>query len=170
MNNSFDICAQIAALCGDLTAMERNIFEENKTAIGKAAETIMNEQRRVFAKANFLRDKKKHQYKFVNGSLISTTVKLAGRAKLRAYVGFNTETLRKYPELILVEFGRPGKSPKHSKHTDKLGRKKGAFSEDAVVMPIRVGFWLARDSALAIYAEDMFKFVQGYWNGRRGQW
>lgn len=169
MAGSFDICAQIDNFIEDLNVMQREIFEENATAIGNAAETIMNEQRRIFAKANFLRSKKKHQYKHVNGSLINTTIKRSGRAKLKAYIGFDTDTLREYPELILVEFGRPGISPKHSQSTDKLGRKKGDFPEAATVMPIRAGFWLARNTALAIYAEKMFKFVQGFWNGRRNQ-
>lgn len=167
MNNAFDICAQIDNLIEDLNVMQREITAESEIALEKAAEVIAAEQRRIFAQANFKRNKEKHVYKNVNDSLIRVTKKKLGRAKLKAYVGFDTETLKAYPELILVEFGRPGKSARHSKGTDKLGRKKGDFPAAATVMPIRAGFNLAKESALAAYADDMFNRAAEIFNGGR---
>lgn len=165
MNNAFDICAQIDNLIEDLNVMQREMTAESEIALEKAAEVIAAEQRRVFAQAHFERDNKKRVYKYANDSLIRITKKKLGRAKLKAYIGFDTQTLDAYPELILVEFGRPGKSARHSKGTDKLGRKKGDFPVAATVMPIRAGFNLAKESALAAYAEDMFDRAAEIFNG-----
>ena len=101
-----------------------------------------------------------------NIRLIQISKKKIGKARIKAYVGFDTQTIKEYPELILIEFGRPGKSPRHSKTTDKLKRKKGSFPEAATVMPIRAGFNLAKESALAAYAQDMFDRAQQLFNGR----
>ena len=166
MNNAFDICAQINEFIGDLTAMQKEMTAESETALDKAAAVIAAEQRRVFAKANFQRTKAHHNYKYANGSLIRVTKKKLGKARIKAYVGFDTQTIKEYPELILIEFGRPGKSPRHSKTTDKLKRKKGSFPEAATVMPIRAGFNLAKESALAAYAQDMFDRAEELFNRR----
>lgn len=164
-NTSFDICDQINSLIGDLTNMQREMTAESDIALDKAAAVIAAEQRRIFAQANFLRNKKNHVYKFADSSLIRVTKKKLGRAKIKAYIGFDTPTLKAYPELILVEFGRPGKSARHSKNTDKNGRKKGDFPQYATVMPIRAGFNLAKESALAAYAEDMFNKARELFTG-----
>lgn len=164
-NTSFDICDQINSLIGDLTNMQREMTAESDIALDKAAAVIAAEQRRIFAQANFLRDKKNHIYKFADSSLIRVTKKKLGRAKIKAYIGFDTPTLKAYPELILVEFGRPGKSARYSKDTDKNGRKKGDFPQYATVMPIRAGFNLAKESALAAYAEDMFNKARELFTG-----
>lgn len=181
-DTSFDICDQINSLIGDLTKMQREMTAESDIALDKAAAVIAAEQRRIFAQANFLRNKKNHVYKFADSSLIRVTKKKLGRAKIKAYIGFDTPTLKAYPELILVEFGRPGKSARHSKDTEKVEvkrkvkgkffkqkthftRKKGKFPEAATVMPIRAGFNLAKESALAAYAEDMFNRARELFTG-----
>lgn len=165
MNNTFDICDQINALIGDLTAMQREMTAESDRALDKAAEVIAESQRRIFAKANFRGDKENHAYKFADSSLIKISKKKLGRAKIKAYIGFDAETISEYPELLLVEFGRPGKSDRHSRSTDKLGRKKGDFPEAATVMPIRVGLNLAKESAFAAYADAMFDRAAELWRG-----
>ncbi len=149
-----DLCEQLKDFMNDLTKMQKEMTAESELALDKAAEIIATNQRRVFAQANFERNKKNHVYKFADSSLIRVTKKKLGRAKIKAYIGFDSATIRAYPELILVEFGRPGKSPRHSKDTDKIGRKKGEFP--ATVMPIRAGFNLAKESAISAYADDMF--------------
>lgn len=154
--------------------MEREISAVNQTALEKAAAVIVAEQRRIFAQAKFLRDKKKHVYKGANNSLISMKFKKIGRAKIKAYIGFDTPTLNAYPELILVEFGRPGKSPRHTSDTEEVKnkkgkvrftRKKGIFPAEATVMPIRAGFNLARENALSAYADEMFNRLNEQWRG-----
>lgn len=166
MNNTFDICDQINALIGDLTTMQREMTAESDRALDKAAEVIAESQRRIFAHANFKRDKENHVYKYADNSLIKVSKKKLGTAKIRAYIGFDSETISEYPELILVEFGRPGKSDRHSRSTDKNGRKKGDFPEAATVMPIRVGLNLAKENALAAYADAMFDRAIAIWQGR----
>lgn len=172
MNNAFDICAQIDNLIEDLNVMQREMTAESEIALDKAAAVIAAEQRRVFAQAHFERDNKKRVYKNVNDSLIRITKKKLGRAKLKAYIGFDTPTLKAYPELILVEFGRPGKSPRHSGTKTRRTKKresveKGDFPAAATVMPIRAGFNLAKESALAAYAEDMFNRAAEIFRGGR---
>lgn len=166
MNNTFDICDQINSLIGDLTSMQREMTEESDRALDKAAEVIAESQRRIFAHAYFMRDKKNHVYRYADSSLITVSKKKLGRAKIKAYIGFDTETIREYPELIVIEFGRPGKSDRHSGSTDKNGHKKGNFPEAATVMPIRVGLNLAKESALAVYADAMFNRAAELWRGR----
>lgn len=151
-----DICSQINDFIGDLQRMSAELDSESEVAAEKAAEVIASEQRRILAKANFKRDKKSHVYKGVNSSLISITKRKTGRARMKMMVGFDSKTLREYPELIEIEFGRPGISPKRSSPTDKLGRKKGEFPEAATVMPVRVGFQTSKEAALETYADDMF--------------
>lgn len=169
MNNAFDICAQIDNLIEDLNVMQREMTAESEIALEKAAAVIAAEQRRIFAQAHFKRTEKR-VYKYANESLIRVTKKKLGRAKLKAYIGFDTPTLKEYPELILVEFGRPGKSPRHSGTKTRRTKKresveKGDFPAAATVMPIRAGFNLAKESALAAYAEDMFDRAAEIFNG-----
>lgn len=165
MNNN-DICAQINDLIGDLSGMSADLEAESETAAMRAANVIASEQRRIFAKAHFKRTKTKHVYKNVGGDLIKISRAKAGKAQVKLCVGFDTETLREYPELLIIEFGRPGKSPRHSGDTDKLGRKKGDFPERATVMPIRVGFELAKEDALKAYADDMLDKAEELFSSR----
>ena len=154
-NEINDICGQISNLIGDLSGMETQLNAESEAAAYRAAKIIQGEQRRIFAKANFKRDKKSHKYKFASGSHIEITERKIGKYRVKMQVGYTAETLREYPELLLIEFGRPGKSPRYSKSTDSLGRKKGEYPEAATVMPIRTGFELAKEQALKAYSEDM---------------
>lgn len=164
--NSNDICAQLNDLIGDLSAMASELTAESEAAAEKAAGVIASEQRRIFLKAHFERDKKGHVYKNVGQELISIAKRKTGRARVKMMVGFDTETLRKYPELLEIEFGRPGISPRHKSRTDKLGRKKGEFPEEATVMPIRVGFQNAKEAALKTYADEMFDKASQLYNRR----
>lgn len=164
--NSNDICAQINDLIGDLSKMGSQLAAESELAAEKAAQVIASEQRRIFMKARFRRDKEKHVYKNAGYGLISISKRKTGRARVKMMVGFDTETLRKYPELLEIEFGRPGISPRHKSRTDKLGRKKGEFPEEATVMPIRVGFQNAKEQALKTYADEMFDKASELYNRR----
>lgn len=155
-----DICAQIGELIRDLSSMSAELTAESEKSAKKAAVIIANEQRRIFQKANFKHDKKSYDYKNAGYGLIGITEKRTGRARIKYQIGFDTDTLRLYPELIEIEFGRPGKSSRHSKGKDSIGRKKGKFPESATVMPIRTGFYLAKEKAVQAYADDMLDKVQ----------
>lgn len=162
-----DIVAQITELMGDLSAMSAEINAESEQAAQKAALIIRDHQTRIFAKAHFKRDKASHVYRNAGGGLITVTKRKIGKVRTKMLVGFDSETLREYPELLMIEFGRPGKSARHSKATDSRGRKKGKFPEEAVVMPIRVGFEAAKEQALAAYSEDMLDKTEKLFNNRR---
>ncbi len=165
MNRGNDICLQLTRLCGDLSGMQAEINTASENAAEAAAKTIQAEQRRVFAKANFERDKKKSRtYKNAGGDLIAIYKSDPKRGMCKFEIGYDTRTLRVYPELLVIEFGRPGKSPGRSKNTDKLGRKKGKFPEEAVVMPIRMGFQIAKDEAYGKYDEQLTRAVKSAWN------
>ncbi len=167
MNRGNDICLQLTQLCGDLSGMQAEINTASGNAAEAAAKTIQAEQRRVFAKANFERDKKKSRtYKNAGGDLIAIYKSNPKRGMSKFEIGYDTRTLRVYPELLVIEFGRPGKSPGRSKNTDKLGRKKGKFPEAATVMPIRTGFELAKEKAFKAYSENMLDKVQRQFNRR----
>lgn len=159
----FDVAGLIFAL-----NKMKEIDEVSREAGSKAAQVIKREQQRIFAKARFKRDKASHVYKNAGGGLITVTKRKIGKVRTKMLVGFDSETLREYPELLMIEFGRPGKSARHSKATDSRGRKKGKFPEEAVVMPIRVGFEAAKEQALAVYSEDMLdKTEKLFINNRR---
>ena len=162
-----DIGAQLTELMGDLSAMSAEINAESEQAAQKAALIIRDHQARIFAKAHFKRDKASHVYRNAGGGLITVTKRKIGKVRTKMLVGFDSETLREYPELLMIEFGRPGKSARHSKTTDSRGRKKGKFPEEAVVMPIRVGFEAAKEQALAAYSEDMLDKTEKLFNNRR---
>lgn len=161
-----DIGAQLTELMGDLSAMSAEINAESEQAAERAAAIIKNEQCRIFAKANFKRNKASHVYKNASGGLITVTKRKIGKVRTKMLVGFDSETLREYPELLMIEFGRPGKSVRHSKATDSRGRKKGKFPEEAVVIPIRVGFEVAKEQALAAYSENMLDKTEKLWKNR----
>ncbi len=166
MNRGNDICFQLTRLCGDLSGMQAEINTASENAAEAAAKVIQQEQERVFKKAHFKRTKKRHRYQNANEGLIAISKRKLNSSRFRLAVGFDTPTLKAYPELVMIEFGRPGKSPGRSKNTDKLGRKKGKFPEEAVVMPIRTGFELAKEKAFRAYSENMLDKVQRQFNRR----
>ena len=141
-----DLSAEIMDMIGDSRKMVSEVESLSPTAARESAEIIAQEQRRIFNKAKFERNKKKHIYKMVES-------------------GFDTPTLKKYPELTIIEFGRPGKSPRYSKKTDKNGHKKGDFPEAAQVMPVRMGFRAAKEKAFRHYADRLMNKANDIWHG-----
>lgn len=137
--------AEISKLMDDMDAAKKEVEEAMPEAAMEAAEIIRAEQQRLLSKANFKRDKPNHQYNNVNGGLIKIMQDRTRNRRYKVKIGYDSETLRKYPELRVIEFGRPGKSARHSKKTDKLGRKKGEFPSH--ISHIRAGFFLAKDKA-----------------------
>lgn len=152
-----DLSTQIMDLIGDNQRLISEVEAESPEAAQEAAEIIAGEQRRILSQANFERDKPKHKYNNIGAGVIG--VKRAQGLKHRVVFesGFDTDTLRLYPELIEIEFGRPGKSPRYSGITDKKGRKKGNFP--AQVMPVRMGFQAAKEKAFKHYSELLLNKV-----------
>lgn len=151
-----DLSAVIMDMIGDSRKMVSEVENLSPKAARESAEIIAQEQRRIFDKANFERNKKKYIYKMVDSSVVKVIAGRSPKSKTTVFEsGFDTTTLEKYPELIVIEFGRPGKSPRYSKKTDKNGHKKGDFPEAAQVMPVRMGFRAAKEKAFRHYAERL---------------
>lgn len=151
-----DLSAEIMDMIGDSRKMVSEVESLSPTAARESAEIIAQEQRRIFNKAKFERNKKKHIYKMVDSSVVKVIAGRSPKSKTTVFEsGFDTPTLKKYPELTIIEFGRPGKSPRYSKKTDKNGHKKGDFPEAAQVMPVRMGFRAAKEKAFRHYADRL---------------
>ncbi len=156
--------AEITRLIDDLNRAKGEVDEATEGAAMNAADIIRKEQQRLFAKAHFKRDKEGHRYNNIGSGLIS--IKQDERAKGKVYklrIGYDTETLRRYPELLVIEFGRPGKSRTRKKPTDKIGRKKGDFP--AHVSHIRAGFFLAKDKAVNAFNEKLLEVAERNFRG-----
>ncbi len=150
--------AEISKLMDDMDAAKKEVEEAMPEAAMEAAEIIRAEQQRLLSKANFKRDRPNHHYNNVNGGLIKIMQDRTKSKRYRLKIGYDSETLRKYHELLVIEFGRPGKSARHSKKTDKLGRKKGDFP--AHVSHIRAGFFLSKDKAADACNEKLMQAAQ----------
>ena len=159
-----DLSAEIMEMIGDSRKMVSEVENLSPTAARESAEIIAYEQRRIFDKADFKRNKRGHTYKLVNSSAVKVIAGRSPKSKTTVFEsGFDTPTLKKYPELIIIEFGRPGKSPRYSKKTDKHGHKKGDFP--AQVMPVRMGFRAAKDKAFRHYADRLMDKAEELWRG-----
>ena len=162
MNDLFrmdGLIEDIRSLVGDLQSAVSEVEEVSPRAARESAEIIAREQRRIFDKAFFMRDKNNYPYKYADSALIQVIPVSAGLKQARFLIGFDSPTIEKYPELLLVEFGRPGRSPRRSSKKDKRGRNKGIFPEAAQTMPIRQGTRLAREEAFNHYRDALFDRV-----------
>lgn len=154
---SFDgFQAEITAMMGDLSRAVTVVDETTAQAVDEAAQLIADEQRRLLGKANFKRDCQSHNYNNINGGLIRIfrDNRTRGR-RYRVRIGYDAETLKRYPELYVIEFGRPGSSPRYSKPKDKLGRKKGKFP--AHISHIRAGFFMKKEEAAKRVLEKLYE-------------
>lgn len=162
-----DLSTQIMDLIGDNQRLISEVEAASPEAARQSAEIIAGEQRRILSHANFKRDKPNHKYNNVNGSVIKVIAERSGKSKTSVFAaGFDTDTLRLYPELIEIEFGRPGKSPRYSGEMEskvakghKKLRRKGVFPEKAQVMPVRMGFQAAKEKAFKHYSELLLNKV-----------
>ena len=159
----FDVAGLIFAL-----NKMKEIDEVSREAGSKAAQVIKREQQRIFAKARFRRDRKSHKYKFPPPGVIKQFWRPWGQHRVVFKVGFPADVIKRYPELLCVEFGRPGiyYNGDNGKETDKRGRVIGKFPRMAVTMPIRTGFLLAKEEALNVYRDVMFNRISEDFTGK----
>lgn len=148
-----DVTTQIMDLIGDELKAVAEVEALSPQAAEESANIIAAEQRRILANAPFKRDKPKHQYNNIGAAVIRVVQGKGLRHRAVFESGFTSEDIEKYPELIEIEFGRPGKTPRYSGKIDKLGRKKGEFP--AQVMPVRAGFQTAKEKAFRHYAKRL---------------
>jgi len=148
--------AEISAMIDSLNHSVRIVDETAAQAVDEAAQLIADEQRRLLGKASFKRDRQSHDYNNISGDLIRIFRDKRSRGIVyKVRIGYDAETLKRYPELYVIEFGRPGKSPRHSKPKDKLGRKKGEFP--AHISHIRAGFFTKKEEAAKRVLEKLYE-------------
>ncbi len=163
MNAGMDFGEQLDALAAEIGQFS-DIDDIVTPALDRAVEKIAASMRRVFSRANFKRDKRNVQYRYAGAELLKKFApKTSRKGVLYATAGFDTETIRRYPELIEIEYGRPGKSRGHTGKTDSRGRKKGVFPEYAVVMPVRVGFDLVKETVATEFYNEVYTAIMGVW-------
>ena len=131
----------IRALQAALDDVDAAVLKEMDNAVMEGAEIIKQEQVRLL------------NQKFPHLSGLIKIKKLKQGQKVVAKIGYDSETLKQHPELLEIEYGRPGQSSRCSGTTDKLGRKKGKFPSQCI--HIRAGYQQAKDKAYEKMYNDL---------------
>lgn len=145
---------QINALAEKLDRMSEDVSAEAESAAKEAAEIIAREQRRLLSKALF----REHKADLIG---LIRVRKDSSRKYYRLKIGYDSDTIRQHPELLVIEFGRPGKSARRSKLTDSLGRKKGDFPP--MTPHIIPGFYLAKEEAAEHFRQRLLEAARRQW-------
>lgn len=145
---------QINALAEKLDRMSEDVSAEAESAAKEAAEIIAREQRRLLSKALF-RERKADLIGLIR------VRKDSSRKYYRLKIGYDSDAIQQHPELLVIEFGRPGKSARRSKLTDSLGRKKGDFPP--MTPHIIPGFYLAKEEAAEHFRQRLLEAARRQW-------
>ena len=145
---------QINALAEKLDRMSEDVSAEAESAAKEAAEIIAREQRRLLSKALF-RERKADLIGLIR------VRKDSSRKYYRLKIGYDSDAIQQHPELLVIEFGRPGKSARRSKLTDSLGRKKGYFPP--MTPHIIPGFYLAKEEAAEHFRQRLLEAARRQW-------
>ena len=145
---------QINALAEKLDRMSEDVSAEAESAAKEAAEIIAREQRRLLSKALF----KERKADLIG---LIRVRKDSSRKYYRLKIGYDSDAIRQHPELLVIEFGRPGKSARRSKLTDSLGRKKGDFPP--MTPHIIPGFYLAKEEAAEHFRQRLLEAARRQW-------
>ena len=145
---------QINALAEKLDRMSEDVSAEAESAAKEAAEIIAREQRRLLSKALF----REHKADLIG---LIRVRKDSSRKYYRLKIGYDSDAIRQHPELLVIEFGRPGKSARRSKLTDSLGRKKGDFPP--MTPHIIPGFYLAKEEAAEHFRQRLLEAARRQW-------
>lgn len=146
---------QINILVRDLDQMSEAVEAGAVEAANEAAEMIAAEQRRLLSAAVFQRKK-------ADLAALIKVKKSNSKKYYRLNIGYDSETIKAHPEVLVIEYGRPGKSARRMKPTDKLGRKKGDFPPQTP--HIKPGFILAKDKAAEYFREKLLEIAKQKWN------
>ncbi len=145
---------QISALIENLDQMARDVDAGALQAMKESAEIIAKEQRRLLSQAVF------KEHKADLAGLIKVR-QMTGKRYFRLGIGYDSETIKQHPELLVIEFGRPGKSARRMKATDSLGRKKGDFPP--VTPHIIPGFYLGKEDAGEHFRHKLIEIARRRW-------
>ncbi len=167
---------QIQALLRDIDKMPAEINEAASSAIDEAAQLIAAEQKRLLSAAHF-------ENSTLNlASLIKVQpVKLFETENyLGRGIGYSSEAIREHPELLVIEYGRPGKSARHMSPfqkeftmTTRSGKtvtikhkRKGEFPYDAVCPHIYAGLYIGAGKASKHFRDELFKVLEKIWDNK----
>lgn len=147
---------QIEQLTAVLDRMDERVREGVEQVTMECAQMIMREQKRMLSAADFAKP----------------TTDLAGLMRVtrdtrskyyRLRIGYDSEAIRQHPEVLVVEFGRPGKSAQRMEPTDRLGRKKGAFPPHTP--HIIAGLIFAKEDVTRHFRNRLAEMARNEWNG-----
>ena len=147
---------QINILVRDLDQMSEAVEAGAVEAANEAAEMIAAEQKRLLSAAHFKRRTS------TNLPSLIKVKKSSSKKYYRLNIGYDSETIKAHPEVLVIEYGRPGKSARRMKPTDKLGRKKGDFPPQTP--HIKPGFILAKDKAAEHFRDRLLEIAKQKWN------
>lgn len=145
---------QVTELVVKLDRMARDVDEGALSAARESAEIIAREQKRLLSAADFARP----------------TANLAGLIRVRQdkkskyyrlSIGYDSEAIRQHPEVLVIEFGRPGRSARRNSATDSKGRKKGQFPPQTP--HIIAGYLIARNEAAQHFRDRMLETARRRW-------
>ena len=145
---------QINALAEKLDRMSEDVSAEAESAAKEAAEIIAREQRRLLSKALF----REHKADLIG---LIRVRKDSSRKYYRLKIGYDSDAIRQHPELLVIEFGRPGKSARRNDPKDSLGRKKGDFPP--MTPHIIPGFYLAKEEAAEHFRQRLLEAARRQW-------
>lgn len=147
---------QIEQLTAVLDRMDERVREEVKQVTMECAQMIMREQKRMLSAANFAAPR-------ANLAGLIRVTRDARSKYYRLRIGYDSEAIKQHPEVLVVEFGRPGKSARRMKPTDKLGRKKGAFPPQTP--HIIAGLIFAKEDVTRHFRNRLAEIARNEWNG-----
>lgn len=146
---------QINLLVRDLDQMSRAVESGAVAAAEESAEMIAAEQKRLLSAASF-------RNKTADLAALITVKQSRSKKYYRLNIGYDSAAIKEHPEVLVIEYGRPGKSARRMKSTDKLGRKKGDFPPQTP--HIKPGFILAKDKAAGHFRDRLLEIARRKWN------
>lgn len=146
---------QINLLVRDLDQMSRAVESGAVAAAEESAEMIAAEQKRLLSAASF-------RNKTADLAALITVKRSGSKKYYRLNIGYDSAAIKAHPEVLVIEYGRPGKSARRMKSTDKLGRKKGDFPPQTP--HIKPGFILAKDKAAEHFRDRLLEIARQKWN------
>ncbi|MCL1823926.1 MAG: hypothetical protein FWG44_06955 [Oscillospiraceae bacterium] len=145
----------IMALIKELDGISEELKQAEIDAMRESANIVANEQKRLIA------EKSPKLAELITVSIHQN------QARTKATVGFSGDVIKEHPEVLVMEFGRPGLSPssmrrrKYGFNKDSLGRNIGKVEGIAA---IRRAWFSKRDEASQKYIDKMLNTVERHWN------
>lgn len=149
-NNLFNLdTPNLTELIKSLDKLDNKIISAVSSGLVEGAKIINNEQKRIISQ----------KYPTLsNGIICSNRVYQYKNHDLYVTTGYTTEFIRKHPESVIIEFGRPNPNKTHMEQTRK-GKKYRVKIGKMVAYPhIRQGLANKQDGAAA-YVVDKVKGV-----------